>query len=161
MHNGVPDASGTGGEFWIIRDAAHGSTTSRCARSRQPPRGTRLPIGTCCSNSLVTDARCNGYGDVDLPDPRVGAGSARTEVPRVRLAVALLVPEPAATEIDGLRRALGDPGLAKVVPHITLVTPVNIAVDRVPDVLADLRAARRRARSRSTCDSVLQRRSRR
>ena len=62
-------------------------------------------------------------------------------MPRVRLAVALLVPEPAATEIDGLRRALGDPGIAKVVPHITLVNPVNVAVDRLPDVLADLRQA--------------------
>ncbi|HEX2384130.1 MAG TPA: 2'-5' RNA ligase family protein [Acidimicrobiales bacterium] len=62
-------------------------------------------------------------------------------MPRVRLAVALLVPEPVATEIDGLRRALGDPGLTNVVPHITLITPVNIAADRVPEVLADLRAA--------------------
>jgi len=55
--------------------------------------------------------------------------------------VALLVPEPVATEIDGLRRALGDPGLTKVVPHITLVNPVNVAVDRLPEVLADLRVA--------------------
>jgi len=62
-------------------------------------------------------------------------------VARVRFAVALLVPEPAATEIDGLRRALGDRGRANVVPHITLVPPVNIAVDRVPEVLADIRAA--------------------
>jgi 2'-5' RNA ligase len=61
-------------------------------------------------------------------------------VPRLRVAVALLLPEPAATEIDGLRRALGDRGLANVVPHITLIPPVNVAVDRVPDVLADIRA---------------------
>jgi len=61
-------------------------------------------------------------------------------MPRLRVAIALLLPEPAATEIDGLRRALGDRGLANVVPHITLIPPVNVAVDRVPDVLADIRA---------------------
>jgi 2'-5' RNA ligase len=58
----------------------------------------------------------------------------------MRVAIALLLPAPAATEIDGLRRALGDRGLATVVPHITLVPPVNVAVDRVPQVLADIRA---------------------
>ena len=57
-------------------------------------------------------------------------------MPRVRFAIALLVPEPAATEIDGLRRALGDGALANVVPHITLIPPVNVAVDKVPEVLA-------------------------
>jgi 2'-5' RNA ligase len=62
-------------------------------------------------------------------------------VPRLRLAVALLVPEPAATEIDGIRRGLGDRGLANVVPHITLIPPVNMSADRVPNALADLRAA--------------------
>ena len=55
--------------------------------------------------------------------------------------IALLVPEPAATEIDGLRRALGDGALANVVPHITLIPPVNVAVDKVPEVLAAIRAA--------------------
>jgi 2'-5' RNA ligase len=62
-------------------------------------------------------------------------------VPRLRVAVALLVPEPAATEIDGIRRGLGDRGIVNVVPHITLIPPVNISVDRVPHALADLRAA--------------------
>jgi 2'-5' RNA ligase len=62
-------------------------------------------------------------------------------MPRVRFAVALLVPEPAATEIDGLRRALGDGGLDTVVPHITLIPPVNVAVENVPAVLAAIRAA--------------------
>jgi 2'-5' RNA ligase len=62
-------------------------------------------------------------------------------MPRQRFAIALLVPEPAATEIDGLRRALGDPGLTKVAPHITLIPPVNVSVDDVPDVLAGVRAA--------------------
>lgn len=60
---------------------------------------------------------------------------------RLRFGVVLAVPEPAATEIDGIRRALGDPGLSKVFPHLTLIPPVNVAVDRGPEVCALLRAA--------------------
>jgi 2'-5' RNA ligase len=59
----------------------------------------------------------------------------------LRVAIALLIPDPAATEIDGIRRALGDRGLDNVVPHITLIPPVNVTVERLPDVLADVRAA--------------------
>jgi 2'-5' RNA ligase len=55
--------------------------------------------------------------------------------------VALLVPTPLASEIDGLRRALGDGALARVPPHLTLVPPVNVRVERVPDALAVLRDA--------------------
>lgn len=40
--------------------------------------------------------------------------------------MALLVPEPASIEIDGLRRACGDSAIARVAPHITLVPPVNV-----------------------------------
>jgi 2'-5' RNA ligase len=62
-------------------------------------------------------------------------------MPRLRFAVALLVPDPVATEIDGLRRALGDPGLPNVVPHITLIPPVNIAEQKVDEALGVIRAA--------------------
>jgi 2'-5' RNA ligase len=61
-------------------------------------------------------------------------------VPRVRLASALLVPEPFAREIDGLRRALGE-RLSRVPPHITLVPPVNVRVEDLPSVFAQLRSA--------------------
>jgi 2'-5' RNA ligase len=61
-------------------------------------------------------------------------------VPRVRLASALLVPDPFAREIDGLRRALGE-DLARVPPHLTLVPPVNVRVEDVSSVLAQLRSA--------------------
>lgn len=44
-------------------------------------------------------------------------------------------------EIDGLRRACGDGSLTKVPPHITLVPPVNVREDRVPEALAVLRRA--------------------
>ncbi|MDZ7678988.1 MAG: GNAT family N-acetyltransferase [Acidimicrobiales bacterium] len=59
---------------------------------------------------------------------------------RVRLAVALLLPEQVAPEVDGLRRAFGaDPSY--IAPHITLVPPVNIGDDEVPETLAILRRA--------------------
>ena len=45
---------------------------------------------------------------------------------RRRLGVVLLVPEPAATEIQGLRRAVDDPALDSIPPHLTLVPPVNV-----------------------------------
>ncbi|MHB1486403.1 MAG: GNAT family N-acetyltransferase [Acidimicrobiales bacterium] len=53
--------------------------------------------------------------------------------------MALLVPDPVAGEIDGLRRALSAPGLGRIPPHITLVPPVNVAVsdrDEAAEVVA-------------------------
>jgi 2'-5' RNA ligase len=61
-------------------------------------------------------------------------------VPRLRLGVVLLVPEPLAAEIDGLRRACGGP-IERVPPHLTLVPPVNVRVDEVPEALRLLRTA--------------------
>ncbi len=54
---------------------------------------------------------------------------------RRRLSVSLLVPQPAETEVQGLRRALGDPTLGRYVPHITLVPPVNVNETRLEDAL--------------------------
>jgi 2'-5' RNA ligase len=62
-------------------------------------------------------------------------------MPRRRFGVVLLVPEPWATEIQGLRRGLGDPARERVAPHITLVPPVNVRVDDVAEALRILRAA--------------------
>ncbi|HEX2039115.1 MAG TPA: GNAT family N-acetyltransferase [Acidimicrobiales bacterium] len=59
----------------------------------------------------------------------------------MRLGVALLLPEPVRTEVDGLRRALGDPTLPRIPPHLTLVPPVNVRDDRMHDALAVLREA--------------------
>lgn len=56
----------------------------------------------------------------------------------------LLVPEPYATEVDGLRRALGDGALGRIPAHLTLVPPVNVALERLEDareVLAEAAAA--------------------
>ena len=60
---------------------------------------------------------------------------------RVRLGVALLVPAPLDSEIDGLRRALGDGTLGRMPAHLTLVPPVNVREDRLGEALAVLRRA--------------------
>jgi 2'-5' RNA ligase len=60
-------------------------------------------------------------------------------VPRLRLGVALLIPEPLAAEIDGLRRACDDGARGRVPPHLTLVPPVNVRVDDVPAALRVIR----------------------
>ena len=67
-------------------------------------------------------------------------------MPRLRLGVVLLVPDPIAHEVDGLRRGLGDPALDRVAPHLTLVPPLNVPVDRLGDALGVLRRAAGRAR---------------
>lgn len=43
------------------------------------------------------------------------------------MGVVLLVPGPLAHEVQGLRRACGDPALERVPPHLTLVPPVNVS----------------------------------
>ena len=60
-------------------------------------------------------------------------------MPRLRLGVALQIPEPLATQIDGLRRACDDGSLDRVPPHLTLVPPVNVRVDDVGAALQVLR----------------------
>lgn len=65
---------------------------------------------------------------------------------RRRLGVALLLDGGLGAgglgaEVDGLRRALGDPGLGRIPPHITLVPPVNVAAAALPTALAVVRAA--------------------
>ena len=61
-------------------------------------------------------------------------------MPRARLASALLVPDPIAREVDGLRRALGH-NLERVAPHLTLVPPVNVNTTDLGAVLAQVRSA--------------------
>lgn len=60
---------------------------------------------------------------------------------RQRLGVVLLVPHPIATQVDGIRRALGDGALGRIAPHITLVPPVNVAERDLPKAFALVRAA--------------------
>jgi 2'-5' RNA ligase/predicted GNAT family acetyltransferase len=62
-------------------------------------------------------------------------------VARRRLGVVLLVPQPTALQIDGLRRALGDGALGRIPPHITLVPPVNVAERDLPTAFSAVRRA--------------------
>ena len=60
---------------------------------------------------------------------------------RQRLGIVLLVPQPLATQLDGVRRALGDGALGRIEPHVTLVPPVNVAERDLPSALAIVRDA--------------------
>lgn len=62
-------------------------------------------------------------------------------MPRRRFAVALLIPAPVATEVDGLRRACGDANLRKVAPHVTLIPPINLREEDLAAALAVVRDA--------------------
>ena len=62
-------------------------------------------------------------------------------MPRQRLGVALLIPQPVAGEIDALRRAVGDEDVTRIAPHVTLVPPVNVREEEVDDAVAVLRRA--------------------
>lgn len=62
-------------------------------------------------------------------------------MPRRRLGVALLLPEPVAAEVHGIRRACADPALEQVPPHLTLVPPVNVAEADLAGALQVLRDA--------------------
>jgi 2'-5' RNA ligase len=66
-------------------------------------------------------------------------------VPRRRFAVALLIPPPVSLEIDGLRRALGDRQLGRIDPHVTIIPPINLREEDLPDALAVVQAAARAA----------------
>jgi hypothetical protein len=68
LHNGVPDISGTGGEFFvsghaIMLDDPDLRTIARAAAT--------FPIEDrwVLVELEIDEARCNGYGDVELPDP--------------------------------------------------------------------------------------------
>ena len=66
LHNGVPDGSGTGGEFWIAGRAAAvddpGTRSAVAAASSYPPDDRYVLF-----ELHLLEARCNGYGDVALP----------------------------------------------------------------------------------------------
>jgi hypothetical protein len=69
MHNGVPDSSGTGGEFWITGRGARVDDVE--VREVAAIASKYSPADRYILFELeVSEARCNGYGDVELPEPR-------------------------------------------------------------------------------------------
>jgi hypothetical protein len=69
MHNGVPDSSGTGGEFWLdgraiaVDDDEQRALAIAASRYTPADRYVLFELG-------VAEARCNGYGDIELPESR-------------------------------------------------------------------------------------------
>jgi hypothetical protein len=69
LHNGVPDGDGTGGEFFVrglaqmVNDPALRVSAAAAASYQPADRYVLFEL-------TVSEARCNGYGDVALPDPR-------------------------------------------------------------------------------------------
>jgi DNA-binding MurR/RpiR family transcriptional regulator len=69
LHNGVPDSEGTGGEFFVrgvaepVDDPALRSVAAGAASYQPAGRYVLFELG-------VSEARCNAYGDVALPEPR-------------------------------------------------------------------------------------------
>lgn len=69
LHNGVPDNAGSGGEFYVAgRGVAvdDGDIRSRVADSASYDPADRYVL----FELQLTEARCNGYGDVSLPSTR-------------------------------------------------------------------------------------------
>lgn len=69
LHNGVPDTHGSGGEFFVsgsgfaVEDAAARAIAAQAA-SYEPAHQYVL------FELKLSEARCNGYGDVPLPTRR-------------------------------------------------------------------------------------------
>jgi hypothetical protein len=69
VHNGVPDMFGSGGEFFISGRAS--LVDERDARARACEAAAYQPEDRYILFELeVSEARCNGYGDIQLPDPQ-------------------------------------------------------------------------------------------
>jgi hypothetical protein len=69
LHNGVADTFGTGGEFSlsgrgvVVEDPDRRAAAVRAASYAPADRYELFEL-------MVMEARCNGYGDVSLPEPR-------------------------------------------------------------------------------------------
>jgi hypothetical protein len=66
LHSGVPDSQGSGGEFFVAGTAFavdDADTPARVAQSAAYDPADRYVL----FELVLTEARCNGYGDVPLP----------------------------------------------------------------------------------------------
>jgi 2'-5' RNA ligase/8-oxo-dGTP pyrophosphatase MutT (NUDIX family) len=57
-------------------------------------------------------------------------------VPKRRLGVVVLLPEPVATHVQAWRRGLHEPTRARIAPHLTLVPPQAVADEQLPAAVA-------------------------
>jgi hypothetical protein len=69
LHNGVPDTEGSGGEFFVsgmgrlVEDAVIRAIAEGAASYEPAARYVLFEL-------RVDEARCNGYGDVEMPEHR-------------------------------------------------------------------------------------------
>lgn len=69
LHNGVPDADGSGGEFFVsgrgfaVEDPATRAIAAQAAIYEPAEQYVLFEL-------MLSEARCNGYGDVPLPTRR-------------------------------------------------------------------------------------------
>ncbi|MGZ6792373.1 MAG: 2'-5' RNA ligase family protein [Mycobacteriales bacterium] len=60
-------------------------------------------------------------------------------MPRRDIGVAIGLPEPYTSELQGWRERLGDPNAADIPPHVTLLPPTALATEALPAVEEHLR----------------------
>jgi 2'-5' RNA ligase len=68
-------------------------------------------------------------------------------MPRRDIGVAIGIPEPYTSELQGWRERLGDPNAADIPPHVTLLPPTDLASEDLPAVEEHLLAAAARTES--------------
>jgi 2'-5' RNA ligase len=61
-------------------------------------------------------------------------------VPRRDIGVAVGIPEPYTSELQGWRERLGDPNAAAIPPHVTLLPPTSLQTEDLDEVEEHLRA---------------------
>lgn len=76
-----------------------------------------------------------------MPLPQAPCANLSGMASRRRLGVALVLDPPVSDEVQGLRRALGDPSIDRIPPHLTLVPPVNVRASEMGAALEVLRSA--------------------
>ncbi len=65
---------------------------------------------------------------------------------QVTVGVAIAIPQPHASALATWRKRVGDPSAELVWPHVTLLPPTPVAVDRMPEIERHLTQAAARAR---------------
>jgi hypothetical protein len=110
LHNGVPDGDGTGGEFFVrglaapVEDPAVRSVAAAAASYQAADHYVLFEL-------TVAEARCIGYGDVTLPDPR------RWRDPEAHAAASAIsgpgTSEPERSTAETSKRATAKRGAAK------------------------------------------------
>jgi 2'-5' RNA ligase len=61
-------------------------------------------------------------------------------MPRREIGVAIGIPEPYTSELQGWRERLGDPNAAGIPPHVTLLPPTELRTDDLDEAEAHLQA---------------------